>query len=235
MALTDDELKQLMDAIAEQSTGLEDMEQVSSLSGVTSLPGQKENALVRVPISLLSRLADEAAARANKAAEYVEGVIPGMLETTQNATAAATKAEEAATKANEASSKVQRTTGAAVGGATARFAAWVAEGNVVPDKATKAGGKIVYVASAKSFAYYVDSTFYGSWDVENVPPTDMYMNADLTKVLPDKIYILGDVTYTGGTEGLSLLAYRHKLMTDAEFEALEEKEEGVLYLTYEAE
>lgn len=38
MALSEEDLKQIMDAVAGQSQGVEDLETVSSLSGVKSLP-----------------------------------------------------------------------------------------------------------------------------------------------------------------------------------------------------
>ena len=41
-------------------------------------------------------------------------------------------------------------------------------GNVLPDKSTKPGGSVVYVADAGKFAYHMDSTLYGDWDVAGV-------------------------------------------------------------------
>ena len=60
-------------------------------------------------------------------------------------------------------------------------------GNVLPDKSTKPGGSVVYVADAGKFAYHMDSTLYGDWDVAGVPPAGIFMNADRTAIpLQDK-------------------------------------------------
>ncbi|BDW79825.1 hypothetical protein BFINE_56200 [Bacteroides finegoldii DSM 17565] len=44
-------------------------------------------------------------------------------------------------------------------------------GNVLPDKSTKPGGSVVYVADAGKFAYHMDSTLYGTgmWRVCLLP------------------------------------------------------------------
>ena len=86
-------------------------------------------------------------------------------------------------------------------------------GNVLPDKSTKPGGSVVYVADAGKFAYHMDSTLYGDWYVAGVPPAGMFMNADRTASLPDKLYLLGDAVYTGTEGRLRLLAYRHEVMS----------------------
>ena len=106
-------------------------------------------------------------------------------------------------------------------------------GNVLPDKSTKPGGNVVYVAGAGKFAYHMDSTLYGDWDVAGVPPAGMFMNADRTAILPDKLYLLGDAVYTGTGGALKLLAYRHEVMSEEAYEALPDKDANTLYLIYE--
>lgn len=177
--------------------------------------------------------ASDAAARAEAAAKKAEGAVAGLEEKTQAATEAATKANEAAAKAENAAAKVEQTTAAAVGGATARFSSWMETGNVLPDKSTKPGGSVVYVADAGKFAYHMDSTLYGDWDVAGVPPAGMFMNADRTAILPDKLYLLGDAVYTGTGGSLRLLAYRHEVMSGEAYEALQDKDANTLYLIYE--
>ncbi len=130
---------------------------------------------------------------------------------------------------------MEQTTAAAVGGATARFSSWMETGNVLPDKCTKPGGSVVYVADAGKFAYYMDSTLYGDWDVAGVPPAGMFMDADRTAILPDKLYLLGDAVYTGTGGVLKLLAYRHAVMSEETYEALQDKDVNTLYLIYEEE
>lgn len=239
--MTQEELVQeVLNQVLQSSTGVEDLETVTSLSGVKSLPGEKDGKMVNVPLELIGKPANDAAARAEAAAKKAEGAVAGLEEKTQAATEAATKANEAATKANEAAAKaenaaakVEQTTAAAVGGATARFSSWMETGNVLPDKSTKPGGSVVYVADAGKFAYHMDSTLYGDWDVAGVPPAGMFMNADRTAILPDKLYLLGDAVYTGTGGGLRLLAYRHEVMSGEAYEALQDKDANTLYLIYE--
>ncbi len=95
MALTESDINQVLEAIKAESKSVESLETVGSLSGVSSLPAQKGDKLVSVPITLLSKPADDAAARANKAAETVEGIAVNMNE-------AVGKAEEATRKTAEA-------------------------------------------------------------------------------------------------------------------------------------
>lgn len=239
--MTQEELVQeVLYRVLQSSTGVEDLETVTSLSGVKSLPGEKDGKMVNVPLELIGKPASDAAARAEAAAKKAEGAVAGLEEKTQAATEAATKANEAATKANEAAAKaenaaakVEQTTAAAIGGATARFSSWMETGNVLPDKSTKPGGSVVYVADAGKFAYHMDSTLYGDWDVAGVPPAGIFMNADRTAILPDKLYLLGDAVYTGTGGSLRLLAYRHEVMSGEAYEALQDKDANTLYLIYE--
>ena len=239
--MTQEELVQeVLNQVLQSSTGVEDLETVTSLSGVKSLPGEKDGKMVNVPLELIGKPANDAAARAEAAAKKAEGAVAGLEEKTQAATEAVTKANEAAAKANEAAAKaenaaakVEQTTAAAVGGATARFSSWMETGNVLPDKSTKPGGSVVYVADAGKFAYHMDSTLYGDWDVAGVPPAGMFMNADRTAILPDKLYLLGDAVYTGTGGSLRLLAYRHEVMSGEAYEALQDKDANTLYLIYE--
>lgn len=94
MALTAEDINQVMEAVKAASQDIGYLETVGTLSGVSSLPGQKGDKLVNVPISLLTKLADAAADRANQASERVEKLAPDMESATQ-------KAEEAAVKAGE--------------------------------------------------------------------------------------------------------------------------------------
>lgn len=76
MALTESDIAQVLEAVKAESKSVESLETVGSLSGVKSLPAQKGDKLVNVPITLLSKPADDAAARAIKAAERVEDWLP---------------------------------------------------------------------------------------------------------------------------------------------------------------
>lgn len=234
--MTQEELVQeVLDRVLQSSTGVEELETVASLSGVKSLPGEKDGKMVNVPLELIGKPANDAAARAEAAAKKAEGAVVGLTDKTQAATEAAAKANEAATKAENAAAKVEQATTAAVGGATVRFSSWMETGNVLPDKCTKPGGSVVYVAGAGKFAYRMDSTLYGDWDVAGVPPACMFMDADRTAILPDKLYLLGDAVYTGTGGVLKLLAYRHEVMSEEAYEALQDKDVNTLYLIYEEE
>jgi hypothetical protein len=234
--MTQEELVQeVLDRVLQSSTGVEELETVASLSGVKSLPGEKDGKMVNVPLELIGKPANDAAARAEAAAKKAEGAVAGLTDKTQAATEAAAKANEAATKAENAAAKVEQATTAAVGGATVRFSSWMETGNVLPDKCTKPGGSVVYVAGAGKFAYRMDSTLYGDWDVAGVPPACMFMDADRTAILPDKLYLLGDAVYTGTGGVLKLLAYRHEVMSEEAYEALQDKDVNTLYLIYEEE
>ena len=217
------------------STGIEDLETVTSLDGVESLPAQKGETLVNVPLDIFQKPARDAATAANAAAKKAEEAITGLEGKTQAAAEAAAKASEAAAKAETAAGLVEGSTGAALGGSTARFSAWMEEGNVSPDKSTKPGGSVVYVANARKFAYYVDSTLYGDWGVAGVPPVGMFMDSGRTSILTDKLYLFGDTVYAGTGGGLKLLSYRHEVLSEDAYEALEEKDGNTLYLTYEEE
>lgn len=107
MALTESDINQVLEAIKAESKSVESLETVGSLSGVKSLPAQKGDKLVSVPITLLSKPADDAAARAIAAAERVEELAPEMESATQETEKAIQNAETAAQKANDSAKKAE--------------------------------------------------------------------------------------------------------------------------------
>lgn len=95
----------------------------------------------------------------------------------------------------------------AVGGATARFDDIVDDGEIRRSTCTKAGGRIVYVASKKVFSYQIDGALYSDWLVEDVPSADMYMDDTRTLMQADKLYICGGTCYMSSPDvGLLQLA-----------------------------
>ncbi len=85
--MTQEELVQeVLDRVFQSSTGVEDLETVTSLSGVKSLPGEKDGKMVNVPLELIGKPASDAAARAEAAAKKAEGAVAGLEEKTQAAT-----------------------------------------------------------------------------------------------------------------------------------------------------
>lgn len=231
--MTQEELVQeVLDRVLQSSTGVEDLETVTSLSGVKSLPGEKDGKMVNVPWT--DREACERCRRpcrgcrqeSGRSRSRTGGKDPGRH-------GSGHQGQRSGSQGRNAAAKVEQTTAAAIGGATARFSSWMETGNVLPDKSTKPGGSVVYVADAGKFAYHMDSTLYGDWDVAGVPPAGIFMNADRTAILPDKLYLLGDAVYTGTGGSLRLLAYRHEVMSGEAYEALQDKDANTLYLIYE--
>lgn len=81
-------VQEVLDRVLQSSTGVEDLETVTSLSGVKSLPGEKDGKMVNVPLDLIGKPASDAAARAEAAAKKAEGAVAGLEEKTQAATEA---------------------------------------------------------------------------------------------------------------------------------------------------
>jgi hypothetical protein len=63
MAISQEDIQQVLNAIKAESQGVQELETVSSLNGVNSLPGVKGNELVNVPMTLLQKPATDAAMR----------------------------------------------------------------------------------------------------------------------------------------------------------------------------
>ena len=58
--MTQEELVQeVLDRVLQSSTGVEDLETVTSLSGVKSLPGEKDGKMVNVPLELIGKPASD--------------------------------------------------------------------------------------------------------------------------------------------------------------------------------
>ena len=71
--MTQEEMVQeVLDRVLQSSTGVEDLETVTSLNGVKSLPGEKDGKMVIVPLELIGKPASDAAARAEAAAKKAE-------------------------------------------------------------------------------------------------------------------------------------------------------------------
>ena len=197
MALSEEDLKQIMDAVAGQSQGVEDLETVSSLSGVKSLPGMKEDRLVSVPISLLQKPATDAAAKAEAAASKAESAATSAEEAKNAADSAAATAGESASRANEAAAaaeKVSEQYGMALDGATARFARFVDDAHITQESYMGNDGTVVFVKSREVFAYLVGSmtsaVFYNDWNT-----ADIYMDGLRAAILKDKTYLCDEVLY----------------------------------------
>lgn len=232
--MTQEEMVQeVLDRVLQSSTGVEDLETVTSLNGVKSLPGEKDGKMVNVPLELIGKPASDAAARAEAAAKKAEGAVSGLEEKTQAAMEAASKANEAAGKAEHAAAKVESTTVSAMKGATVRFSGFVDQVTTEISSATQAGGAVVYARNLNQFVYRYNGKYYTSWMVNGVPGMGMYK--DENGVLRDKVYIYGNSLYTASFGRLTLFAHRHEVMSESDYEAMELKDGDTIYLTYEEE
>ena len=71
---------------------------------------------------------------------------------------------------------------------------------------------MVYVAGAGKFAYHMDSTLYGDWDVAGVPPAGMFMNADRSGIY--QLLTCWAMPYIPEQEGgRDCFSYRHEVMS----------------------
>ena len=107
MAFTEEEKQEILEVVKAESKSVESLETVGSLSGVKSLPGQKGDKLVSVPINLLTKSADDAAARAIEAAERAEELAPEMETAIQETETAIQETETAIQAAGESAKKAE--------------------------------------------------------------------------------------------------------------------------------
>lgn len=228
-------VQEVLGEVKNASTSVEDLNTVSSLSGVKSLPAIKGEELVNVPISLLSKAAEDAAKQAAASAKKAEESVVGLEEKTLAADEAARLAKEAAAKAENAAYVVENSTVAALNGATVRFSGIVDRVVLQLQSSVQAGGKVVYVKSSGLFAYNVDGKYYANWNVAGVPNPDMFMYAGNTKIHCDKLYVFGNSLYTATSGKLVLFSHRHEVLSEDAYEALAEKDDTTIYMTYEEE
>nr|DAY96019.1 MAG TPA: hypothetical protein [Caudoviricetes sp.] len=205
MAITQEDIQQVLNAMKAESQGVQELETVTSLNGVNSLPGVKGEKVVSVPIELLEKPAKDAAAKAETAAsdaasmarqaENSAMVAEGAAET---AHAAAEAATAAAGKANEAATSYEGTAKAALKGATARFGSIVDDLGEDPtlngstDKSYPAED-VVYCTSRRQFLVN-DKGWYTEW-----AESGLYNGSDY-EALKDKTYICGDTLYVWSDE-----------------------------------
>ena len=94
-------VQEVLNRIQSNSQSVDELETVASLGGVVSLPAQHGYRLVRVPVSLLSKPAEDAAKTANDAAGRA-------AESASKADVATGKATDAAGKASDAALGAER-------------------------------------------------------------------------------------------------------------------------------
>ena len=209
MAITQDDIQQVLNAIKAESQGVQELETVDNLNGVNSLPGVKGNELVNVPMTLLQKPATDAAATANAAAQAANtaaqtanAAASRATEAKNAANSAASTANEAAGKANTAAAQYESTAKAAMKGATARFNRIVESGTVNAGYGTNVM-EVVYIKSLKVFAGVItDGKYCNDWDRGNngLAGADMYLDDTRSVILKDKTYICGETLYVWSDE-----------------------------------
>ena len=217
MALTEEEKKELVQDVVNQiktdSQSVDELETVSTLDGVVSLPAMRGETVVSAPLKLLSKPAEDAAAVAKSSAAAADASAKKADTATATAKTAAQTANDAASKATDAAQKTNAavakaesveaeykdTALAARNGATARFDGMVE------------GVEIVHVSYVQIEGVYYDTVnkaFYGKVEgryCNNWPQADLYMNEGRTEVLKDKAYVCGGVVYVWSEEEENLV------------------------------
>ena len=212
MALTEEEKKELVQDVVNQiktdSQSVDELETVSTLDGVVSLPAMRGETVVSAPLKLLSKPAEDAAAVAKASAAVADASAKKADTATATAKAAAQTANDAASKATDAAQKTnaavakaesveaeyKETALAARNGATARFDGLVegVEGQLVSYPQIDG---VYYDTVNKAFRGKKGDGYCNNW-----PGADMYMNNVRTEVLKDKAYVCGGVVYVWSDE-----------------------------------
>ena len=217
MALTEEEKKELVQDVVNQiktdSQSVDELEAVSTLDGVVSLPAMRGETVVSAPLKLLSKPAEDAAAvakasaaAADASAKKADTAASTAGSAAQTANDAASKATDAAQKTNAAVSKAEsveaeykNTALAARNGATARFDGLV-EGVEIRLVSYPQIDGVYYDTVNKSFCGKNGNIYCNNW-----PGADMYMNDVRTEVLKDKAYVCGGVVYVWSDEEENLV------------------------------
>lgn len=217
MALTEEEKKELVQDVVNQiktdSQSVDELEAVSTLDGVVSLPAMRGETVVSAPLKLLSKPAEDAAAVAKASAAVADASAKKADTATATAKAAAQTANDAASKATDAAQKTNAavakaesveaeykdTALAARNGATARFDGLV-EGVEIRLVSCPQIDGVYYDTVNKSFCGKNGNIYCNNW-----PDADMYMNDVRTEVLKDKAYVCGGVVYVWSDEEENLV------------------------------
>ena len=217
MALTEEEKKELVQDVVNQiktdSQSVDELEAVSTLDGVVSLPAMRGETVVSAPLKLLSKPAEDAAAVAKASAAAADASAKKADTATATAKAAAQTANDAASKATDAAQKTNAavakaesveseykdTALAARNGATARFDGLV-EGVEIRLVSCPQIDGVYYDTVNKSFCGKNGNIYCNNW-----LGADMYMNDVRTEVLKDKAYVCGGVVYVWSDEEENLV------------------------------
>ena len=215
--MTEEEKKELVQDVVNQiktdSQSVDELEAVSTLDGVVSLPAMRGETVVSAPLKLLSKPAEDAAAVAKASAAVADASAKKADTATATAKAAAQAANDAASKASDAAQKTNAavakaesveaeykdTALAARNGATARFDGLVEGVEIRLVSCLQIDG-VYYDTVNKSFCGKNGNIYCNNW-----PGADMYMNDVRTEVLKDKAYVCGGVVYVWSDEEENLV------------------------------
>lgn len=215
--MTEEEKKELVQDVVNQiktdSQSVDELEAVSTLDGVVSLPAMRGETVVSAPLKLLSKPAEDAAAvakssaavadasakKADKAASTAEAAAKTANDAESKATDAAQKTNAAVAKAESVEAEYKDTALAARNGATARFDGLV-EGVEIRLVSCPQIDGVYYDTVNKSFCGKNGNIYCNNW-----LGADMYMNDVRTEVLKDKAYVCGGVVYVWSDEEENLV------------------------------
>jgi hypothetical protein len=215
--MTEEEKKELVQDVVNQiktdSQSVDELETVSTLDGVVSLPAMRGDTVVSAPLKLLSKPAEDAAAvakssaavadasakKADKAASTAETAAKTANDAASKATDAAQKTNAAVAKAESVEAEYKETALAARNGATARFDGLVEGVEIRLVSCLQIDG-VYYDTVNKSFCGKNGNIYCNNW-----PDADMYMNDVRTEVLKDKAYVCGGVVYVWSDEEENLV------------------------------
>ena len=216
--LTDQEKQELkrdiLNTIKSESQGVAELEEVTSLDGVKTLPAMRGTELVSAPVSLLGKPAIDAAAQALAAKSQAEAATKNANTAAGNATAKAQAAQDAADEAKEAKEETEKATEEAKAvveryenvavtardGSTVRFYG-ITDLVEIEDSSLfteKKGLPVMYDTNRTCF-YVEDDLFY-----RNFPEKELYMG-DGFHPLKGKLYLFEDTLYSWSEEEQNLV------------------------------
>ena len=223
MALTDEEKKELVQDVVNQiktdSQSVDELETVSTLDGVVSLPAMRGETVVSAPVKLLSKPAEDAAAVAKASAAVADAATKAAGEATTKAEAATKTATDAASKATDAAQKTaaavadanlvkaeyEGTAVMARDGATARFDGFVEGVDIAQVSYTNIEG-VYYDTANKMFCGKNGDNYCSNWAKDgNVYAADMYSNDTRTAPRKDKVFVCGAALYVWSEEEENLV------------------------------
>ena len=216
MALTNEEKQELLNAMKAESQSVDNLEVVTSLDGVKSLPAVRGEDLVAAPLSLLGKPAQDAAAiansaaatayeaagKANDAAEKAETFGEQAEKAAATATEAVGKANEAVSAANTVAANYEHSAKLGLDGATARFAGIDETTGITTEHSSliaTALDVVVWSVEKKTFLLRSkDKKYYTSWAADGGRSMALFLDGQTVK--QDKVYACGEslYVYSGG-------------------------------------